>query len=163
MNIAVEELTGQGLVAEELFDRLANRIRKEQEMSQELATRIVDQALAFLATCAGASEPLSPSETVDIGWHTFILYTREYAAFCERLAGRFLHHEPTDTGSVSVSRTPAESMKVTMQAIRAAGYAVDPPLWDASAACNQCSEGCTHSSGDTGCHHHPVRTVTVLA
>lgn len=163
MTIAIEELTGQGLIPEELFNRLVSRIAKEHEKSRELAARIMDQALAFLGTCAHATEPLSPSDSVDIGWHTFILYTREYAAFCHRVAGRFIHHEPTDTGLIPITRTPVDSISVTMKAMRDAGFAVDLTLWTASASCNQCTEGCTHSSGDTGCHHHPERIDTVPA
>ncbi|SFB54615.1 hypothetical protein SAMN05216266_11852 [Amycolatopsis marina] len=163
MAITGEELTGQGLVSEELFSRLVNRIVKERKNSREQAARIMDQALAFLAACANSTEPLSPSDAIDIGWHTFILYTREYAAFCDRIAGRFIHHDPTDTRAIPVTRTPVDPLNVTMKAVREAGYAVDLTLWTASAKCNQCTQGCTHSSGDTGCHHHPVRTDTVPA
>lgn len=28
-------------------------------------------------------------------WHTFVLFTKEYAAFCEKYVGRFCHHAPT--------------------------------------------------------------------
>ena len=39
--------------------------------------------------------------TVEIGqldemWHTFLLFTRDYADFCERYFGFFLHHIPQD-------------------------------------------------------------------
>ncbi|MCF2947585.1 hypothetical protein L0668_05655 [Paraglaciecola aquimarina] len=40
-----------------------------------------------------------PSQVVDVAWHEFILFTREYAQFCSKGLGRFLHH------------TPAEAMK----------------------------------------------------
>jgi predicted methyltransferase len=33
---------------------------------------------------------------VDGLWHTFLLFTRLYARFCNRVAGRFLHHTPAD-------------------------------------------------------------------
>lgn len=121
----------------------------------------MDQALAYLAACAVSSEPLAPSEPVDIGWHTFILYTHDYAEFCKKVAGSFIHHVPND-GSHS-AHAPEELTNRTVDAIRRAGHAVDLPLWKASAKCNQCTSGCTHSSGDTGCHHHPARTDTVPA
>ena len=34
------------------------------------------------------------SGPVDDLWHTFILYTRQYARFCDEHAGHFLHHTP---------------------------------------------------------------------
>jgi ubiquinone/menaquinone biosynthesis C-methylase UbiE len=33
---------------------------------------------------------------VDGLWHTFLLFTRLYARFCNRVAGQFLHHTPAD-------------------------------------------------------------------
>jgi len=32
---------------------------------------------------------------IDEMWHTFVLFTKEYAAFCQRYFGQFLHHAPT--------------------------------------------------------------------
>jgi hypothetical protein len=38
-----------------------------------------------------------PSLIADEAWHEFILCTREYADFCQRAFGRFLHHTPTES------------------------------------------------------------------
>ncbi len=81
-------LTNKGLVSDQFWIRLTNRIVKDEDgMDLTLAERIMDQALGFLRLCAEKTGPesYSPSPLVDIGWHTFILYTREYAAFCRRL------------------------------------------------------------------------------
>ncbi|WP_233513412.1 hypothetical protein [Micromonospora craterilacus] len=70
--------TGRALVSDELFAQLTARIaRNHPELAAELPGRIMDQALAFLAACATATEPLGPSDLVDIGWHAFLLHTRE--------------------------------------------------------------------------------------
>lgn len=45
-----------------------------------------------------------PSQVVDVAWHEFILFTREYSKFCSQALGRFLHH------------TPAEAMKSKTEA-----------------------------------------------
>src|SRR5581483_6206582 len=42
-----------------------------------------------------------PSKAVDAAWHEFILYTRDYTAFCERAFGFYLHHIPDDPQSPS--------------------------------------------------------------
>jgi hypothetical protein len=63
-------------------------------MSGDTASRIVTEALAYLA--AAADNPgayMSPSRTVDEGWHALILHTAVYAKLCESL-GRFIHHFP---------------------------------------------------------------------
>ena len=32
---------------------------------------------------------------IDEMWHTFVLFTQPYAAFCQRYFGRFIHHAPS--------------------------------------------------------------------
>jgi hypothetical protein len=31
---------------------------------------------------------------IDLMWHLFLLYTRDYADFCQKYFGEFLHHQP---------------------------------------------------------------------
>jgi hypothetical protein len=75
---------------------------------------------------------------------------REYREFCHAVVGRFIDHVPDDAGAPTPNRrTPSESADATVRAIVAAGYEVDAELWNVGAKCNQCTDGCTHSSGDT--------------
>ncbi|WP_192902204.1 glycine-rich domain-containing protein [Micromonospora globbae] len=153
--LTVERIsTGRTLVSDELFTQLTGRIARDcPGLAADLPARIMDQALAFLAACANATEPLGPSDLVDIGWHTFILHTREYADFCERIAGRFVHHQP-DPPSDDAGPTAPEPLGApisrTVAAIRAAGFALDQELWggvtaDCSSKCSQCHAGCHNS------------------
>ena len=141
---------GRSLVSPDLFDRLSQRIVAEEKFDRELADRVVDQALAFLAACAvNTGAPLAPSELVDIGWHAFILHTRDYEAFCQRIAGRFLHHVPTEQEDSASEGSGAHAVRVrTMTAIVGAGFALDVDLWQAASGkctvdCSQCKNGCT--------------------
>jgi hypothetical protein len=133
-----QAVTGRSLVEPRLFERMSTRIATEHDMDSAKAERILDQALAFLGTCAVTAAPLSPSETVDIGWHTFILYTRDYAEFCDRVAGRFINHVPTD-GEEEIGAAGAWE---TTRAVMAAGYIVDAPMWEGTAKCTGCHNGC---------------------
>lgn len=36
-----------------------------------------------------------PLRMLDEMWHTFVLFTREYTDYCERLYGMYVHHAPT--------------------------------------------------------------------
>lgn len=164
--------TGRSLIEPALFDRLAARIAFEHGMDRPTAERIIDQALAFLGACATATTPLIPSKLVDIGWHTFVLYTQDYAAFCKRIAGRFIHHIPDeenpreckpgsttcahDTGGEDNANGAHAALAVaesgapwdTTAAIVAAGYVVDAPMWErASGTCSQCKDGCHNDPG----------------
>ncbi|MEV5704078.1 hypothetical protein [Actinoallomurus sp. NPDC052274] len=143
----------QDLISPELFDRLVRRIVKDEQIEQPTAERIMAQALGFLQACAlNPGAGLSPSPRVDIGWHTFVLHTKDYAEFCQRVAGRFIHHVPTDdhkcNGACTGDVSPGEGgpIATTLAAMRAAGIPVDDELWQAHAgACSQCHQGCTDS------------------
>lgn len=149
-------LSHKELVDSELWDRLVNRIAKDESMELSLAERIMDQALAFLALCAKDPEGnYSPSPLVDIGWHTFILYTKPYADFCMRMNGRFIHHNPSDVEGVDYG---TGNIARTVMALREHGLVIDEPLWantghDCSSYCSgdSCSGG--GGSGDSGCSH----------
>jgi hypothetical protein len=115
------------LATPELFDRLVGRIIKDEDVEQDLAERIMESALGFLwlsATRPGMT--LSPSPLVDIGWHKFILYTRGYGEFCERVAGRFIHHEPNDNPN---ARQRPGGIKRTIAAFDEAGLPLDDMIW----------------------------------
>ena len=49
---------------------------------------------AFSRSMSGKRYVSMPSQVADDLWHEFILYTREYDAFCRRAFGGFLHHAP---------------------------------------------------------------------
>lgn len=145
--VMTERVSGRSLVSDALFERLVARIVADEQVERQLAERIMDQALAFLKACAeNQVTPLSPSELVDIGWHTFILYTREYATFCDRVAGYFIHHVPNDDEAAS-SEPSEHALARSAEAIEAAGLVVDTDLWLSPDAmkgpCNRCSNlGC---------------------
>ncbi|MFE7531770.1 glycine-rich domain-containing protein [Kitasatospora sp. NPDC057542] len=147
--VSTAQITGRALIDGALFGRLVHRIVHDQDMEQQLAERIVDQALAFLGTCAATpGARLSPSLLVDHGWHAFLMYTREYAGFCDRVAGGFLHHNPEDGDSP----VKGASIAATMAALKATGYRVDTELWAMSAECSEGSGGDgSDSSGSGNC------------
>lgn len=150
MTATMERTASRSLISPDLFDKLVGRIVTDGDVSAELAERIMDQALAFLGTCAlDHAEPLVPSDIVDIGWHAFILYTKEYATFCADVAGRFLHHTPTDKEDPTATGVAASTALVrTVAAMEVAGFAVDTDLWPRGAAVDY--TGCHN-----GCHDDP--------
>lgn len=141
--------TGRAWVHESLFDRLATRIVRDHELPRSMAERIMDQAIAFLvASAANPLEQLAPSELVDIGWHTFILHTRDYREFCLRIThGSFIDHVPTEDGDPRGRGEQARStLTRTLCAILDCGLAIDGELWPTvTGQCSQCHQGCTDS------------------
>jgi hypothetical protein len=136
------------LISPRLHGRLARRIIADHPGTDPLAAeRIMDQTLAFLQACAvNPDAGLAPSDEVDKGWHAFILHTADYAEFCQRVAGRFIHHLPVEPGSTADG---GAALHATVAAMRTIGLAVDEDLWPAAAdcesKCHQCHGGCYDS------------------
>ncbi|WP_079141384.1 hypothetical protein [Streptomyces sp. LUP47B] len=154
MTIALERPVGTTdpttIVDPEVTNRLVRRVTTDHpEITDETARRIVGQAAAFIATSGRQpGHSLVPSELVDYGWHAFILHTGDYAAFCQKTVGRFVHHVPTDEDE-QMPGGAAAARERTVSAIQAAGYTVDAELWQSTADCNQCHAGC-HDSPKSG-------------
>jgi hypothetical protein len=145
------ELANLSMIDEGLRKRLVGRIVTDEGLPEDLAERILDQALGYLRLASEQPKGhFSPSPLVDIGWHTFILYTRSYDAFCRELTGgNFIHHEPTDDDSVP---NRATGPNATMEAMKNAGIVVDEPLW---AHFNDGDCTASDGDGDQGCKCGP--------
>ena len=144
------DLAYKGLIDDVLWGRLTDRIVKDHGMDRSLAERVMNEALGFLKLCA--TMPVEdnyelggfrPSELVDVGWHTFLLYTREYASFCQRIAGHFIHHNPSDIPGVDYPTIGNTNR--TIDAMRVHGP-VDEELWAVSR--DNCSDHCGAGGGD---------------
>lgn len=89
--------TYRELLDTETWDKLVKRIVRDEQVPQMEAESIMEEALEFLKTCAdNPDQRHTPSRRADIGWHTFLMYTKEYHHWCYKVAGRFLHHAPLD-------------------------------------------------------------------
>lgn len=143
------ELTHKQLIDDALWERLVNRIVEDEGIERHFAERIMDQALGFLALVKYEPEGhFNPSELVDIGWHTFILYTKPYADFCRSYVGHFIHHNPTDDPTADYSDNGGPM--ATTDAMMRHGLKVDEALWA------HFHEGdCSNCNGGQGCQCGP--------
>lgn len=97
----LETVDARGLVGPELYRRLVTKAAAigPDWFGRSEAERAVDGAIGFLVKVGReGSEGQRPTRVEDLGWHAFLLFTREYAEFCHRTAGRFIHHAPDDDG-----------------------------------------------------------------
>lgn len=159
----IRRLTPREMISPQLWDRLTGRIVKDHpEHSPEMADRILDQTLIFLYLSAiDPDHRHTPSDAVDVGWHTFLLYTREYAEFCERVAGRFLHHAPSD---VPGAARATGGVAATVAALRARHLPVDETLWvHAVGNSDFCDDKCSDGGNCqvAGPPSNPPKTATV--
>ena len=76
---------------------LFEKLRAKHPNLQQKECQLVAHALRafFLAHLKSGRKYVSmPSQVADDLWHEFILYTKEYAEFCNKAFGRFMHHVP---------------------------------------------------------------------
>jgi hypothetical protein len=95
----------------ELFEfpiSIKKRVNAEYpHLNNEQVELVLDTLKSFfLISYKAKSRPVAmPSQVVDVAWHQFILFTKNYEVFCKRGIGRFLHHTPTEAMK---SRTTAQ-------------------------------------------------------
>jgi hypothetical protein len=77
-------------------EALVHRLIEKGGFSESDARGIFDDTKRFLFLCGGVESdgPLAPPELVDEGWHAFLLFTEDYAKFCQQFFGKFIHHRP---------------------------------------------------------------------
>lgn len=79
---------------------LEERLRNDGLIADSEISAAIDRFMDFMFLNAiGYSRLTMPINEVDIVWHTFLLFTAEYADFCDRYVGRFVHHEPATSRS----------------------------------------------------------------
>lgn len=70
------------------------RLKVKLGLSHEKAEELFIDMKQFLFLCGTRPGICSPTDAIDAAWHEFILYTQDYAAFCDDMFGRFIHHVP---------------------------------------------------------------------
>ncbi len=86
----------------ELF-QIENQCEKEYKWSLNYAQRVGKEYARFLSLRAQNSQ-LSPSDDVDRMWHQHILNTQHYADYCNKIAGKFVHHDPTQANDQNLRK-----------------------------------------------------------
>jgi hypothetical protein len=84
------------------------RVRKRYpHLSEEQLSLVMLGLRQYFILCNAArgGRVSMPSHAVDAAWHEFILFTREYAEFCNKGLNRFLHHVPASVAPAATAST----------------------------------------------------------
>ncbi len=95
--VRVDDLLAEALrQVEELdFTLLKHKLVEEKGWTAEMCDEVEGLYCKFLAlNLRYPNRKICPSGPIDDFWHAHILDTQAYAADCERLFGRMLHHYP---------------------------------------------------------------------
>lgn len=94
-----------GLVASIDLAAVKRKVVEEMGWSEKIADYAELRYRRFLCLhLLDPRLPLAPPPDIDAFWHQHILFTLEYAWDCERLFGRFLHHNPASEGASEAER-----------------------------------------------------------
>ncbi|MFF2524277.1 glycine-rich domain-containing protein [Streptomyces liangshanensis] len=148
MSTAVVIRDPKAYVKPDVWEREVTLLLRNPDNTRELAEAKFGQAVAYLLTCGENPDLLmGPSKQVDEAWHSFMLDSIPYHHFTDRHFGRYMHHVPElGEGRDSQDGGPLV-LERTINAIKAAGFEIDPDLWgmESAADCNQCHAGCHDS------------------
>jgi hypothetical protein len=106
-------------------DDVLHRFLKLYDVSWAEAEDLFTEVKKWLWLCslpeAKALSITSPMHMMDEMWHNFVLFTRDYAIFCDRYFGRLLHHAPTRQSEIERRRrAPRASERANEESLRAA-------------------------------------------
>lgn len=87
------------------FPALVDRLQKKLSLSKNDAEHLFKDMLMFLFLTGTNKSNIkySPSDIIDEAWHMFLIFTREYAEFCQKYFGYFIHHRPFTNENEKVS------------------------------------------------------------
>lgn len=73
-------------------------IDKYPHLDEMAASQVIAGLKEYFHLCNIANRKMvsMPSQAVDVAWHEFILFTKQYEHFCQKALGRFLHHTPAE-------------------------------------------------------------------
>ena len=77
---------------------MIKRFIAANDYTEEAALRLFDEVKKFLIANRVLQVKAAPSEPVDQMWHAWILFTKDYTAFCDQLGG-YIHHLPIPAGN----------------------------------------------------------------
>jgi hypothetical protein len=112
-------------------DGVMRRYVQEHRASPEEAAEVFQEMLKYLYLSyrAAVNEPESFAcvvsveiEKIDWMWHAFLLFTIDYAEFCDRYFGFFLHHVPIEADD---EEEPADDQALRAQVERQFEFVYD--------------------------------------
>ncbi len=144
-------------IAEEFnLDHVLARYRKEHGFSVDISKDHLREIIRFLSLSATATRHkkyYGMTGAVDELWHTFVIFTKDYAAFCNAVAGRFLHHVRENDGHMTENTLDhylafLSDYEAVYKEPAPTAYWPQPTDLYADRACNGCSacNGCTSHS-----------------
>jgi len=132
--------------------QLIRKLQDKEGLAEQDAKDLFQDTLRFLYICGTGNGGHVPSARIDLAWHYFILFTRDYRDFCDKFFGRFIDHQPRHQ-----AETKAETLRQIKNTLAQARTVFGEGLsqnWRYRATdCEEPSADCT--GGTTNCQDPP--------
>lgn len=129
------------------MDNVLKRYMKDNSISAERAAIHERELKRFLAICVVYKEPIGMRGEVDELWHNFIMFTDDYASFCDEVAGHFIHHVPDDEETTK-EESLTSSLRFDMAYENLFNAAPSREVWpNIDVDCRTCANGCVGRCG----------------
>ncbi|HET8575298.1 MAG TPA: hypothetical protein VFM02_03980 [Candidatus Paceibacterota bacterium] len=91
---------------------VVERLQKKHGMSYKQACSVFQDTKRFLYMCGTIPGQWTPPDTIDIGWHEFGLFMKEYEDFCIKHFAHFIYHKPATSDQPSDPNAPKYTLQV---------------------------------------------------
>ena len=105
---------------------IVERVRDKGTLSAQQADEALAEFKKYMALIALGHTALGMhSSDVDEIWHNFILFTREYAEFCEKICGQMIHHRPNTSRRPELPPASVSEFQTAYTSF----FGPPPPIW----------------------------------
>jgi hypothetical protein len=116
------------------FSQVREKILMEASIPAGLVDEAIDEFRKYFCLIARGNASIGMlSPHVDEVWHTFILFTEDYAAFCADVFGRFIHHRPHLLSQPVGSESGEQFVRAYEEV-----YGELPAVWGDRTSCGSC-------------------------
>lgn len=134
------------------LERVTERSRSRMGWSVDFAALVEREYRRFMALGVIATgKTLGMRGPVDELWHEHILFTRDYASFCNSIAGKFIHHEPAEDGAPKGVSSYQLTLLLLEQHFGTAPREIWPAVGNASCGGDNCAM-CDKADVDESIH-----------
>jgi hypothetical protein len=134
------------------LEQVRYRLQKEGVIPPGMIDEAMREWRKFMTTILYADGPVGMiSPIVDEVWHAFILFTKDYAAFCQDVFGRFIHHAPNWPGASAGNGSAQNFRDVYGQLYGSLPTIWSAHLWQGRGAGTQASHHLDCTSEESDC------------
>jgi len=146
--VATKNTTTRDAVMAYEHPALIDRLHKKCGFTTEEASLLFEDMKKWLYICGTCPEHMAPAPKIDEAWHNFILFTKDYADFCEEFFGHFIHHRPHYPGD---KPDHGKLVFITLEKAREAFGDTLSANWQYPITASDCDK----CSGSTNCEADP--------